>query len=62
MGRRSEGTKKIENITWHTIRIEYDSSPGGRGAKNFDNVHELATWLKDNPEFAERVGYVVKSK
>jgi hypothetical protein len=60
MGRRSDGSRKIENITWHTIRIEYDSSPGGRGAKEFQNVHELATFLKVNPEFAERLGHVVK--
>jgi hypothetical protein len=60
MGRRSNGTVKIENITWHSIRIEYESKTQGRGAKNFDSVHELATFLKENPEFAERVGYVVK--
>jgi hypothetical protein len=60
MGRRSTGSSTIENITWHTIRLEYENSSGGRGAKNFETVHEFASWLKDNPEFAARVGYVVK--
>jgi hypothetical protein len=59
MGRRSDGTKRIKNITWHTVRVEYDTTTG-KGAKNFETVHELATFLKDNPEFTARVGYVAK--
>ena len=34
----------------------------GEGKKSFRTVHELAYFLKENPEFAKAVEYVSKNK
>jgi hypothetical protein len=34
----------------------------GEGGKEFLDVHQLADFLKDNPDFAEPLKYVIKEK
>lgn len=34
----------------------------GEGSKQFDDVFQLADFLKDNPEFAQGLKYVAKNK
>lgn len=43
------------------IKIEWSDNIGA-GIKTFNNVQELAIFLKDNPAFAEALGYAPKEK
>ena len=42
-----------------TITVNWEDG-WGPGGKIFLNVHELADFLKENPAFAEALGYVPK--
>lgn len=41
------------------IKIEWSDNMSA-GIKTFNNVHELTSFLKENPAFAEALGYVIK--
>ena len=44
-----------------SIKIEWCDG-FGEGGKQFADIHQLADFLKDNPEFAEPLKYVPKPK
>ena len=44
-----------------SIKIEWCDG-FGEGGKHFTDIHQLADFLKDNPEFAEPLKYVPKTK
>lgn len=58
--------KKTDNtipvkLPFKLIEISIHSIDGyGEGYKIFNNVHELADFLKANPEYAKALGYVPK--
>ena len=51
----------VKNITRIEIKVEWTDELG-TGSKGFESVHELAAFLKDNPEFAKALGYVSKEE
>lgn len=49
----------IKNVS---VSITIENKRGLTLTQNFSDVHKLAQFLKDNPEVASWVGYVVKKK
>lgn len=60
--------KKMDNtvpvkLPFKLLELTIHSIDGyGEGYKTFTNVHELADFLKANPEYAKALGYVAKGK
>jgi hypothetical protein len=61
MGQSTGDTYQASYIQECHITL-YWTDKFGEGSKQFANVHELAAYLRSQPELAESVGYVSKKK